>query len=44
MQLTVKVTNNTDSPVYFDRLQFADYILPNADGAAASVPRERRRP
>ena len=41
MELAVKVTNNTDSPVYFDHLQFADYILPNADGAAATVPRER---
>lgn len=41
LQLTVKVTNNTDAPVYFDHLQFADYTVMNADGAAPGVPQDR---
>lgn len=41
LQMTVKVRNDTASPVYFDHLQFADFIVTNADGAPASVPPDR---
>lgn len=41
LQMTAKVTNNTDSPVTLNHLQFADYIVDNADGAPAGVPKDR---
>jgi methane/ammonia monooxygenase subunit B len=38
--MAVQVTNNGDTPVYFDHLQFADLELPNKDGAPAGTPAE----
>ena len=41
LDLSVKVTNNTDQPVTFDHLQFADYIVASPD-AVEQVPAEQR--
>ncbi len=41
LDLSVKVTNNTDQPVTFDHLQFADYIVASPD-AVEQVPVEQR--
>ena len=38
LAMTVQVTNASDSPVYFDHLQFADLELANKEGAPPGVP------